>query len=428
MKRLNSLIIGVCVAVVAVMSAGAQNVTTPYSMYGYGILGDRATSMQRQMGGVGYALNSGRQINVMNPASYASIDSLTFLFDIGADVAILWSKEGSAKEHSVGGGLDYVTMQFPISKFMGASIGMLPYTSVGYAFGNDIKHGTMSNQGSGGINMAYLGVAGKYAGASLGFNISYNFGRIVNDLYTTPLNSGQSLFEHVMEIRDWDINIGAQYTAKIDRFNSITAGLTFAPKKSLHGKSWATLQETQRESAPDTVGYLKLANNYFTPNSYGFGVSFKHEKISRFLVEFDFTYQEWSKAKFSEMLELPDPNRPDRNPAVVFQGMNFYNRTKYAFGAEFVPKIRGNYGERMAYRVGAYFVDDYLNVLSNRVREYGVTCGLGLHAPSDKTMINIGFEWKHRDTHPTTFISENYFNITLGVNFNEVWFWQRKIR
>ena len=86
-------------AAVLAAAATAQNVTTPYSMYGDGILGDRATSMQRQMGGVGYAMNSGRQINVMNPASYAAIDSLTFLFDLGADMSMLWSKEGSVRDH-----------------------------------------------------------------------------------------------------------------------------------------------------------------------------------------------------------------------------------------------------------------------------------------------------------------------------------------
>ena len=52
---------------------------TPYSKYGYGILNDQATSAQRSMGGVGYAMASGRQVNVMNPASYAAIDSITFL-------------------------------------------------------------------------------------------------------------------------------------------------------------------------------------------------------------------------------------------------------------------------------------------------------------------------------------------------------------
>ena len=129
------------------IAAMAQNANTPDSMYGYGILGDRATSMQRQMGGVGIAMSSGRQINVMNPASYAAIDSTTFLFDMGADVSLIWSEENGKKANSTGGGLDYVTLQFPICKFMGASVGLLPYSSVGYAFGNDIVHGTMENQG-----------------------------------------------------------------------------------------------------------------------------------------------------------------------------------------------------------------------------------------------------------------------------------------
>lgn len=417
------------VALLGVMSmTNAQNIQTPYSMYGYGILGDRATSMQRQMGGIGYAMHSGRQINVMNPASYASIDSLTFLFDMGADLTFLWSKEGETKESSTGGGLDYVTMQFPVGRHFGASIGMLPYSGVGYSFGSDIAHGARENQGSGGINMAYLGFAANWFGVGLGFNVSYNFGTIVNDLYSNPANSGQTLFEHVMEIRDWDVNIGLQYTAPLSRYDALTIGATYSPKKSLHGKSWATIQETQQESYPDTVGYLNLAGNYYMPNSIGAGINYTHEKVSRLMVEADVTYQMWSKAKYSEMTGFKDPNYPTVSPDVVFSGMDFYDRLKVAAGAEFVPKVRGSYMERVAYRLGGYFCNDYLNILGNRVREYGVTCGFGFHTPQDKTIINVGFEWKHRTTTPTVLISENYFNITLGLNFNELWFWQRKIK
>ena len=65
--------------IASVLCLSAQNGTmTPYSSYGLGVLRDGATSMQRSMGGVGYAMNSGRQINSMNPASYAAIDTLTF--------------------------------------------------------------------------------------------------------------------------------------------------------------------------------------------------------------------------------------------------------------------------------------------------------------------------------------------------------------
>ena len=108
--------------------------------------------------------------------------------------------------------------------------------------------------------------------------------------------------------------------------------------------------------------------------------------------------------------------------------MDFNNRSRYALGAEFVPKIRGGYGQRMAYRLGAYYTDDYLNIQGNGVREYGVTAGFGFPTPEGKTVINLGLEWKMRQAHPQTLLKENYLNVTLGINFNEVWFFKRKIR
>lgn len=408
--------------VAAIAGVRAQNVTTPYSMYGYGILGDRATSTQRSMGSVGYAMNSGRQINVMNPASYAMTDSLTLLFDMGADLTLLWQKEGNVKEKSTGGGLDYVTLQFPLSKFMGASIGMLPYSSVGYAFGQEIQHGTMTNQGSGGINQAYVGVAGQYAGFAIGANVYYSFGNIINDVYSTPSTSGQSLFEHVMQVRDWDLTLGAQYTARFSRSESMVVGVTFSPKKSIHGDTYVTTQEVTQNSVADTVAYSKMSGNYQTPMSIGTGISYRHERNCKWMVEADVTYQEWSKAKYSA---LYDTDKPDN---MVFQGMQFANRVKYAVGGEYVPKLRGNYLQRMSYRLGAYYTNDYLKIQGNQVKEFGLTAGFGFVTLADKTTINLGLEWKRRQAHPNALISENYFNITLGINFNELAFWQRKIR
>ena len=411
--------------------AGYAQDNRQYSMYGYGLLSDRATSMQRQMGSVGYAMHSGRQINVMNPASYAAIDSLTFLFDIGADMSVIWQKQFNTETNSeekasrFGGGLDYITMQFPIWKYLGASIGLVPYSYVGYAFGSEIEHGAMTNQGEGGINQAYIGLAGRYAGVSLGFNVSYDFGNIINDVFSTPTSSGQTLFEHVMQIRDWNIVLGAQYTAKVSRSERLNLGLTFSPKKSIHGKTWATLQETTRDSEADTIAYKNMSGNYYTPMSVGAGIGWVHERISRWMIEFDFTYQQWSKAKYSPLYKLDEPETPEN---LVFQGMNFNNRTRFALGGEYVPKIRGNYFQRCAYRAGAYYNNDYLNIQGNKLREYGVTAGVGFNTPEGKTMINLGFEWKHRQASPNSLITENFFNITLGVNFNELWFWQRKIR
>lgn len=400
----------------------AQNIQTPYSMYGYGILGDRATSMQRQMGGVGLAMNSGRQVNVMNPASYSATDSLTFLFDMGADLTMMWSKEDSAKQFALGGGVDYLTMQFPIGKYFGGSIGMLPLSSVGYSFGNDIKHGAMQNQGTGGINELYVGFSGRYKGLSLGLNLGYDFGVIYNDIFAEPTGLGQTKIEHVMDISDWNILIGAQYTFKPTRFSKVVVGATYSPKKTLLGDSRVTQQQMKQDSRPDTVGSLKLKNNYFTPNKVGVGVSYTYEKAYRLMAEFDFQWQGWKDCKYSAIYS------DAKEPVQVFQGLKFNDRLRYAAGVEYTPKVRGNYGERINYRLGGYYCNDYLRIGSNSVREYGASIGVGLPTPEGKTMINLGLEWKHRQATPMTLIKENYLNITLGVNFNEVWFFKRKIK
>ena len=182
-------------------AAVAQQTSSPYSRFGYGLLRDNATSAQRQMGGIGYAMTSGRQINAMNPASYSRIDSLTFLFDMGVDASFINSKEEGSSLSQKGGGLDYVTMQFPLSKRIGASVGLLPYSSVGYAFGSEIKNGTNSHQGSGGLNQLYVGLSGNiFKGFSAGFNFSYLFGNNINDIYAYTATGSTSLFEQEIEV------------------------------------------------------------------------------------------------------------------------------------------------------------------------------------------------------------------------------------
>lgn len=409
----------------------AQNIT-PYSMYGYGILGERATSMQRQMGSVGIAQNSGRLVNVMNPASYAATDSMTFLFDMGVDMTMLWSKEDAAKQFSMGGGVDYVAMQFPISKHFGGSIGLVPYSSVGYAFGNKIAHGSVENQGSGGLNELYVGFAGTIKGFYLGFNASYMFGTIANDVFSTPTGHGETKFEHVMKISDWNILVGAQYTFKFNRFNKVTMGLTWSPKKTLLGRTRVTSQAMKLDTKLDTIADYSMKNRYYTPDSWGAGISYTYEKNYKVTAEFDFSYQGWKDCLYSELRA----NEPMVNPGnvgykegdVVFEGMTFDNRIRYAAGLEYIPKLRGNYGQRMTYRIGGYYCNDYLNIKGNGLKEYGISGGFGFPTPEGKTIVNFGLEWKHRQASPQALVKENYFNITLGVNFNEVWFFKRRIR
>ncbi|MDE6704059.1 MAG: hypothetical protein K2K00_10360 [Muribaculaceae bacterium] len=386
----------------------AQNGTmTPYSRYGYGILSDNATAAQRAMGGVGYAMNSGRQINVMNPASYAAVDSMTFLFDMGVDFTSLWQKETSdgatLKDQKNGGGLDYITMQFPIGKRMGMSVGVLPYSSVGYAFGSEIAHGATSRQGSGSINELYVGVAGKvFKGFTVGVNVAYLFGTTYNDSYAYTSSGSTTLFEREFEVRDWRMDIGVQYSFLLNPKNRFSLGLTYSPKKDFNGHAITYAYDMNQEAEPVETENLKLRGNYTMAETWGAGISWEWDK--RLYLEGDFTYQPWSKAKY--------------------QGTEgqLLNRYKLAGGLQFTPKPRGNYFERVQYRAGAFANRDYLRVLGNSVREFGASIGFGLPTPVTKTIVSIGLEWRHRQAHPNPLIKENYLCVTLGLNINELWF------
>ncbi len=417
--KINKLLIIAALALGSIISASAQSMS-PYSKFGYGILNDNATSAQRSMGGVGYAMQSGRQINVMNPASYAAIDSLTFLFDMGLDFTTLWSEENGIKAKDFGGGIDYITMQFPISKRLGASIGLVPFSSVGYSFGSEIVHGSNAREGTGGINQLYVGLGGNvFKNFYVGTNISYLFGTTINDVYAYTENGSTSLFERVMQVRDWRIQFGVQYSINFSDKNRATIGAVYTPGKTLLGKTWGTYYDISTEnSVPDTVGYSNIKDRYSLPASWGVGVSYEWDK--KLMAEVDFTYQPWKDAKSAPIL-----NREDE---VVFDKTHFDNRWKVAAGVQYTPKQRGAYWQRITYRAGGFYNHDYVLVGDNSLRDYGVSLGFGLPAPRSKTMINLGFEWHRREAHPTALIKEDYFNITLGINFNEMWFWKNKIR
>ncbi len=408
-------IAAVALALAALAPASkAQMVQTPYSMYGYGVLNDHVSSAQRSMGGIGYALRSPRQINVKNPASYAAIDSMTFLFDIGANCGAISTTENSLSGQNAIGGLDYVTLQVPITKWMGASAGLLPYSSVRYSFGNEISNGESTYQGSGGISEAYIGVGFKpFKGLTVGANAGYLFGNVINDVYVTAENGSMSLYEKVLKVRDYNIQFGLQYGLTFKQKHTVTLGATYTLGKDAHGTGYGVIYDVSDTSnKPDTIGLAALKHGFSMPWSVGGGIAYQWD--NRLTIGADFTYQPWSQARF--------------NGIENFSGaVKFADRYKGAVGAEYIPSHRSGFFRRIAYRVGAYYARDYMMIGNNNVKEFGVSCGFGLPTPM-RTKVNLGFEYRRRYTAPVATVTENYFMVTLGIAINEIWFVPSRIR
>ncbi|MDE7397338.1 MAG: hypothetical protein K2M98_06395, partial [Muribaculum sp.] len=145
---------------------------------------------------------------------------------------------------------------------------------------------------------------------------------------------------------------------------------------------------------------------------YGAGINWQWN--DRLMAEVDFTYQPWKNAKYAVIGE--------ENAT-----MKFNDRWKAAVGVQYTPKSRGIWIQRVNYRAGGFYENSYLNVRGNSVKEYGASLGFGLPAPGSKTLLNLGIEWRHRQGKPNALVSENYMTVTLGINFNERWFFKSKI-
>ena len=156
---MNKIFRNIIFGIALLLSTGveAQNLSSsPYSRYAYGDLNENVPTAFRGMGGVGFGMRNNRAINPAQPASYTSCDTLTFMMDVAASVN--WSRYQDASGHrnKANGNLEYVTIQVPIWKqWIAASVGVLPYSSVGYAItlngstGNNGYHYPTQYEGSG---------------------------------------------------------------------------------------------------------------------------------------------------------------------------------------------------------------------------------------------------------------------------------------
>ncbi|MBB4035983.1 long-subunit fatty acid transport protein [Dysgonomonas hofstadii] len=413
---------------------GSLNAQTdsPYSRYGYGILRDQAVGPSKAMGGIGYGLRSTQSANPMNPASYSSVDSLTFLFDIGVNVSFGKLDDGTTSENKTNGGLDYITILVPLKKGLGLSFGVIPFSSIGYKLGTTETNGSVSYtktfSGSGGISQVYagLGYNTPLKGLSVGANASFLFGtldhyRALPALSGTSTNTSLEYSE--LSVKAAKFDIGIQYQIPVAKDRLLTLGAVYSPKISMKADYENRHYElASNETKGDTISVKGVDAGI--PNTIGAGFTFGRQ--NRWQFGADVTYQNWSDVKYSKIMGdgLDNSNR-------------FNDRWKYAVGGEFLLDPYGrSYFKRMKFRGGLNYSNSYLNAMNkddviDGYKEYGATLGFGFpiwdNLGRRVSYLNLNFEYKKLKPNVSNMIDEQYFGISVNVNINELWFFRRKV-
>jgi hypothetical protein len=140
------------------MAIAQNNTNSPYTRYGYGDLSDQSFGNSKAMGGIAFGLRDGAQINPLNPASYTAIDSLTFIFEGGVSLQNMNISGGGVKLNAKNSSFDYLAMQFRLHPRVAMSIGLLPFSNVGYSVSESNEatetspYSTKSLTGEGGLH------------------------------------------------------------------------------------------------------------------------------------------------------------------------------------------------------------------------------------------------------------------------------------
>ena len=111
-----------------------QTTSSPYSRFGLGDLKSQFSPVFNALGGGGYAFNNSKIINPYSPATYSAFEPNSFLFSTGINNEIIDIQSDSENQTVNNVSLSHIIFGFPLNKKIGASFGIIPYSSIAVSY------------------------------------------------------------------------------------------------------------------------------------------------------------------------------------------------------------------------------------------------------------------------------------------------------
>ena len=417
MKKIFLLLI---ISTVYLGSFAQDNIGTPYSVYGLGLLPENNGPFTG-MGGVAAAMRDNKNINFLNPASYTALDSNRFHFQFamtGEYSHISTHKQSSHYQVAQNANLN---MAFRLYKTLFFSLGFTEKSDVGYDLlytnlipGSSNAYFEQNIQGEGGLNDIYLGLGWRYKNLSIGLNLSYIFGKIEKRQTLSALLEDSYYIRTSENNRIFDVLFtpGFQYKFNLSPKSKFTLGTSFNFTQKMHAKKeFISYKVNTSTSSSETRDDEILNKGYLT---YPFRIlsGFSYTYKNTWEVAGDYTYQQMSDyEEFGTKQQLKDYH-------------------KGAIGLSWVPEEYGRrWWQRNKYMLGAYFVNSGIDIKNTDIDTYAFTLGsqLPFATRNGELLLGIAFDFGMRGTEKNGLIQEKFAKLRINLSFKEGWFMKRKI-
>jgi hypothetical protein len=388
----------------------AQNLSSPYSVYGVGEIMDEDPDRSSGMAHTGTAMMStpGFLFN-KNPASLIGLERSLAQVDLG-----FVGKTLSFKGNEITSGnnstkdlfIDRISISAKLNNHWASSVGFKPFSYVNYSFtAQKTVEGSTSTytgqyDGNGGLHNIFWNnsfLVGKHL--ALGIRPNFIFGSI-NQIET--LNSATFSTPIISQVTNYYSGFrfegGALYGNKINKNWRFSLGGKVTTKNDLTSQKTLSVQEGSSVVESNT----ELSDGKFTlPWQYDAGIALINKGRATFTVDY-------SRANWNGL------NPTGSTYALV-------DRDRYSAGFQYSNQVQryGMVAEKSYFQAGVYTGQSYLQVKGQQIKEMGVSLGYGGYL-SRGFAFHLAAEGGTRGTLTNNLIKENYFQFTIAFSYREV--------
>lgn len=377
-----------------------QNVMTssPYSMFGIGEITTGLHGQNSAMGGVAYGSRSLLFINTGNPAGLVGLDSCKLITEVSGFAKYESYKSNKNSNDAFTGNVSSFMMGGRIMPRWYTSVGLTPYSSVGYYFQStkDVEGSpgsTVSSvfEGSGGLSKVSLSNAVLLPrNISVGVNLSYVFGNMKQIETQEGMNITQNMRANAVYA-----DFGIQYERALGKNTILTLGAVYGYRQKLNIDN----KKTIKTSLTETEESLRGADQYL-PQFFGFGGNLVHKKMTYAL---DYTFHQYSSLSSGD-------SRVTFNDTHEFNGGVCFSPESYA---------ASSYWKRMKYKAGLKMSNNYLSISKKDGISWRGSAGIDF--PVRNGLISTAVFYESQKLQNNKFQS-NIFGLTVSCTITELFY------